>query len=101
MAHAADVVGYDFKASRFCPDCIIDVLPTGDGEAFDGWALAAGAAPMSTEDNLGEIADAFGINRMDERSFDSSEFPKVIFRSSLSDEVDEFCEKCGAPLEDA
>lgn len=97
MAHATDIVGYTFNADQYCPQCVISALPTGDGEAFDGWAVAPGAPFISTEDNLAEIAEAFGIDRMDEHSFDSSEFPKVIFRSSLED--DEHCGDCGELLE--
>jgi hypothetical protein len=94
---ATDIVGYTFNADNYCPDCIIAVLPTGDGEAFDGWALAKGVR-MSTEDNLHEIAAAFGIDWTDEHSFDSSEFPKVIFDSQL--ESDEYCGRCHRVLGD-
>lgn len=96
MTNAADIVGYTFRADIFCPRCIIDQLPTGEGEAFDGWKLAEGAAPMSTEDNLDEIAAAFVINRMDERTYDSGDFPKVIFASMI--ERDERCGVCGESL---
>jgi hypothetical protein len=53
---------------------------------------------MSTEDNLHEIAAAFGIDWTDEDSFDSSEFPKVIFDSQL--ESDEYCGRCHRVLGD-
>lgn len=92
---AWNVVGYTYAAETLCPSCTLAKLPTGEGEAFDGWALAAGAPPMSVEDNLSEIAAAFGINRMDEGSFDSGEFPKVIFSS---DSEDETCDACGEEL---
>lgn len=86
---AWDVVGYVFQADIYCPDCIIGQLPTGEGQAFDGWALAPGADLMSTEDNLAEIAAAFQIDRQNESSFDSGDFPKVIFASDAD------CEQCG------
>jgi len=85
------VVGYTFNADTYCPDCIVGVLPTGEGEAFDGWTLASGVS-MSTEDNLSEIAYAFQIDRMDESSFDSGEFPKVIFASDASES--DTCGQC-------
>jgi hypothetical protein len=100
--HHDDIVGYTFNADNYCPSCIVSVLPTGEGEAFDGWALAEGAAPMSTEDNLTEIAVAFGIDRMTETSFDSDEFPKVIFRYHLDingDVPTEVCGKCAERLD--
>ena len=53
----------------YCPGCIIDQLPTGPGQMYDGWALAPGVR-MHPEDNLTEIAYAFGIDRGDETTFD-------------------------------
>lgn len=93
----ADIVGYTFDADIYCPDHIIEALPTGEGGAYDGWALASGVR-MSTEDNLKEIAAAFGIEREDEATFDSGDFPKVIFASQLED--DERCGVCHEPLID-
>jgi hypothetical protein len=74
-----NIVGYTYGATMYCPACIVSVLPTGEGGAFDGWALAPGVS-MSTETNLDEIAAAFSINREDEATFDGSEFPKVVLR---------------------
>lgn len=88
--HATDIVAYTYRADNYCPRCIIDVLPTGEGEAFDGWALAAGAT-MPAEQNLAELAEAFGIDRSDERSYDSGDFPKVVFVDQVED-----CEHCGS-----
>lgn len=86
---AWDVVGYTFQTETYCPEHIIDALPTGEGESYDGWATVL---PMSTEDNLSEIAFAFGIDRMDEYSFDSDEFPKVIFSDSITE--NDICTVC-------
>ena len=88
---AWEVVGYTYKAETFCPKHIIWQLPTGLGEDFDGWKLAL-IVPMSTEDNLNEIAAAFGINREDEHSFDSDYFPKVIFASQATEH--DYCSIC-------
>jgi hypothetical protein len=97
--HATDIVGYTFNADTYCAEHIIDALPTGEGEAFDGWALAKGVT-MSTEDNLSEIAYAFQIDRMDESSYDSSEFPKVIFADSArnAEGHPDHCAVCHRPL---
>lgn len=86
------IIGYTFKAENFCPDCIIDQLPTGPDEAYDGWALAEGVR-MPVEANLNEIAYAFGIDRNDESTFDSGDFPKVILSSES-----EYCGACGGGL---
>lgn len=95
-----DIVGYTFQTDQFHPQCIIDQLPTGEGGAFDGWALAEGAAPMSVEDNLTEIAAAFQIDRQNEHSFDSDkDFPKVIFASQV-ESSSELCGACHEPLVD-
>lgn len=94
--HATDIVAYTFNADTYHPWCILDVLPTGPGEAYDGWALAEGFR-MSTEDSLSEIAAAFGIDRMDEGSFDSGDFPKVVFAYQVEND-DDVCGSCGEPL---
>jgi hypothetical protein len=95
MSHSTDIVAYTYNAETYCPDCIIKILPTGDGQAFDGWAVAP-ELNMTTEHNLIEIAWAFGINRNDESSFDSDDFPKVVFDSQV--EYSENCGNCGAEL---
>lgn len=87
-----DIVAYTFNADIYCPTCIIDILPTDDGKPFDGWAISPGADPMSTEENLDEIATAFGIDRYDETTFDSGDFPKVVFESML--DAAEYCGNC-------
>jgi hypothetical protein len=70
----SDPIGYVYAADLYCPNCIAPVLVSRPD--FDGWALIPGVT-MSTEDNLNEIAFAVGINRDDEHSFDSGDFPKV------------------------
>ena len=92
---ARDIVGYTFQADTYCSGCIIDQLPTGHGQPYDGWALAPGVF-MPVEANLDEIAYAFGIDRNDETTFDSGDFPKVIFSSMVEDT--EHCGSCGGEL---
>jgi hypothetical protein len=93
--NSTDIVAYAYNAETFCPACIVAALPTGDGQAFDGWDLALGASPMSTEANLDEIAAAFGIDRYDESTFDTSEFPKV---ELLSSDDQGCCDRCGEEI---
>lgn len=76
--HATDIVGYDFNAEHWCPDCLLNAF----GNVLD----------RSAEDVLDREARALNINRHDERSFDQSEFPKVIFASQV--DSDERCCKC-------
>jgi len=61
MAHATDIVGYTYRADVYCPRCIVGKLIA----------------------NFSDIAEYRGINRMDESTFDSGEFPKVVFRDML------------------
>lgn len=84
------IVAYDFEGERFCTNCIIANLPTDEGQAFDGWALAEGAAPMTPEENLDEVAAAFGIIR----DMDQMEFPVRVHRAVL-DGHQERCSDCG------
>lgn len=95
MLRPDDIAGYSYAADIACPSCVVSLLPAGDGEPFDGWALGEGVR-MSTEDNLSEIAAAFGIDRMDERSSDSGDFPKVIFASDADE--GQTCGTCGEAL---
>ena len=87
---AWDIVGYTFQAETYCPGCIIAQLSTGSGQTYDGWALTPGVS-MPVEANLTEIAYAFGIDRDDEKTFDSDDFPKVILSSEIG-----YCGACGA-----
>ncbi|MBM4570246.1 hypothetical protein GS896_27480 [Rhodococcus hoagii] len=78
MAKAFDIAGYTYKAENYLPANLIEAM------IADGSASPA-ARDMSVEDVLDQIAAANAIDRMDERSFDSSEFPKVIFESQITD----------------
>lgn len=90
MAHSTDIVGYMFKADIYCPEHIIEAMTS--TEDFEGWGLAEGVE-MSVEENLNEIAAAFATDRQDESSFDSDEFPKVIFAGMGNEDV--LCSVCG------
>lgn len=85
------IVGYTFSADLYCPPCVTFVLPVGPGEAFDGWGIADGAS-MDAEEFLDGIAQAFGIDRHDESSFDTDEFPKVVFADQVT--LDDACGRC-------
>lgn len=93
MRHATDIVGYIYKAEQYTPEGVIAALATGPGQDFDGWALAEGSDPLSPEENLDEIAAAFGIDRHDEHTYDSDHFPKVIFASQVEDDDELFVDE--------
>jgi hypothetical protein len=88
-----DIAAFAFQAGLYCPGCIQVVLP--EDPRYDGWAVAQ-PTMMTAEDNLNEVATAFGINRQDESTFDSDDFPKVVFAGQL--EGDEYCGRCGGEL---
>jgi len=71
-----DIVGYTFKAENYRGDDLIEDLIKAE--------LAAPAArDMAVEDVLDQIAGANAIDREDEHTFDTDDFPKVIFGSQV------------------
>lgn len=65
-----ELAGYTYQADNYCRRCIIAVLDAPE------LALHGDTDP---EECLDIVAEARGIDRYDERSFDSNDFPKVIF----------------------
>jgi hypothetical protein len=86
------IAGYTFQADIVCPACIVDFYPDARTKAVihDG-----AASSWDAEAVLDTAAVAAGINRGDEYSFDSGDFPKVIF---AHDTTDETCGECGEAL---
>ena len=79
MGRSTDIVAYTGNAENLCPPCAArSVGWDGDGNPHT-YIETAGIAR--------------GINVHDERSFDSSEWPKVIFNSQVED-ADERCDHC-------
>ena len=82
------IVGYVYRADILCPTCVV--------EAMISQGIASPAArDMSEEDVLDQCADAMAIYRMDEGSFDSSEFPKVGFACDFGSAEESMCGSCG------
>ena len=89
MAHSHDIVGYTFRADLYCPGCTLRVLhgsPTGEPPI----------AAMSYEMHLDIVARLWGVDRYDETSYDSGEFPKVAFRDMTTS--GDRCGRCGEEL---
>ncbi len=61
---------------------------------FDGWADLSG---QSVEESLDELAAAIDIDRTDEFSLDSDDFPKVCLADSVSEDGS-CCGACGFEL---
>lgn len=83
-----DIVGYTFQADIYCPACVIE-------EMIDAGLAAPAARDMGAENALDQCGDAAGIDRYDEYSFDSGDFPKVVFAVQIDDET---CGRCGNSL---
>ena len=85
------IVGYDFNAAHWCPTHLIEAL-------IQRGRLSPGARGMREEDALDQLAAVEGVDREDEHSFDSGDFPKVILSIQLGD--GETCDWDGHSLHD-
>ena len=97
--HATAVVAYTFNAEILCPDCTLRAVKATYPLDFP---LASTILPGDTaEDILRTVAKSLnlngaGIDPGDESTFDSDEFPEVVFSSDLEDS--ERCMACGEEL---
>lgn len=91
-----DIVGYTFNGNNYCPEdmkLIALTVLVGDNQSI--------APETTTEDVLKEWSTRLGIDPTNEHSYDSSQFPKVIFRDQLDDEeISDVCGTCQNPLGD-
>ena len=89
MSVITAAAGFTFKADIFCPACIVPAMAA--TPEYEGWGLAEGV-DIEIEENLDEMAAAFGVDRDNEYSFDSDEFPKPISADQANGEA---CSNCG------
>jgi hypothetical protein len=87
-----EVAAYTYRADIDCPDCLI----AGMIDAGDAGDAAPAARDMPAEDVLDQCAEAAAIDRTDETSFDSSEFPKVVLLDQIRE--GDTCRRCHAPF---
>jgi hypothetical protein len=105
-SHATDIVGYTYQADIWCDACIREVAIRKACEAGDAtiWGDCGTA-----EQTLGAWASADAIDRQDERSYDTADFPKVIFADAAHDgcfadngyepgQCGDRCGQCGEPI---
>jgi len=71
-----EIVGYTFKADNYRGDDLIE-------ELIKAKLASPAARDMAVEDVLDQIAGANAIDREDEYTFDTDDFPKVIFGSQV------------------
>lgn len=94
--NACTIVGYTYRGAEWHQECMIRTL-------VDLRELSPAAIDMKPEDVLNQHAAACAIDREDESSFDSDDFPKVIFADDV--EPLDICDRCSAhilldPVED-
>lgn len=74
------IVGYTYRSENWMPEAIVNQLTTNPGDM----AHARGrTARGDVEKHLDLLARIYGVDRTDESSYDSSDFPKVIFADAL------------------
>lgn len=79
-----DIVAYTYNADLYCPHCIEGIALKEMGGAF--------LAYTNPEERLDRWAEKLGIDRQDETTYDSGDFPKVVFRDML--DGTEHCGRC-------
>lgn len=79
MAHSTDIVAYQYKGELWAPEYIVGQLTTNPGHVRHGEFPSA----TPVEPHLTLLARIKGIDRDDESTYDSDEFPKVVFRDQL------------------
>ena len=84
-----EVAAYAYRGEIHCPACVIEAM------IVAGYASPA-ARDMPAEDVLDQCAEAAAIDRADETSFDSAEFPKFVFLDQVRNA--DACGHCHAPL---
>ena len=84
-----DLAAYTYRADLYCPDCVIEAMITHRD-------ASPAARDMTVEAMLDQCADAMAIDRSDDTSFDSSEFPKPVFLDAL--DPDDRCAACQSSL---
>ena len=101
--NACDVAGYTYAGDTYHTWCVVDELQ----ERYDAFpeSVLKVIREESIEVALDAIAAFLGFDRMDERSFDSGDFPKVLFVDQIRWETDEddcgpdMCGRCGESFE--
>jgi hypothetical protein len=73
------IIGYTYKAENYTPEALAKVIDAEAPEDRTHWAYDPRESYLTVEEMLNDWAQNVGINRQDEYSFDSNDFPKVIF----------------------
>lgn len=92
------IVGYMYEADLYCPEHIVEQLARRQWAAdpVEAGRVIERCARDSAESALDALAHDLAIEREDETTFDSDDFPKVVLAGML--DGDEHCGKCGEEL---
>jgi hypothetical protein len=94
--NAADIAGYTYQADVYCPDCISQQV---NGAAQRFGTVPGPVAWETTEEYLARIANMMGIDPEQEETYDSDDFPKVVFVDQCCDGGEHTeCGRCGEDL---
>jgi hypothetical protein len=77
-----DIAGYNYMAEMWCEYCVAEQIAI-----EEGWADCP---------SLVVAANRLGVDAMDEHSYDSDEFPKVVFADQTQE--GDHCTYCNFPL---
>lgn len=77
MTSSTNVVAYTYQAENWTPLGLIEI-------GIRQFWLAPAARDMPAEDVLDQAQHDVGVDRYDERSYDSDTFPKVIFQTDIN-----------------
>ncbi|MGH9228314.1 MAG: hypothetical protein ACRD07_06190 [Acidimicrobiales bacterium] len=84
-----EIAAYLYRAGLYCPACAIEAM-------IAHRDASPAARDMPVEAVLDQCAEALALDRGDEASFDSSEFPKVVLRIDVAD--GDRCSSCHLEL---
>jgi hypothetical protein len=82
-----EIAAYTYQADIYCPACLIETM------IADGIAAPA-TRDMPTDDVLEQCAGALAIDRHDDTTYDTSEFPNLFSTGS----PDDTCTSCHQPF---
>lgn len=95
--HATTITGYTYKADLHCPDCMRTMAAHALAAPGEAAFMGRPTDGDTTEQFLDRWAAQEGINRGDETTFDSDDFPKVTFETG--DASNELCGTCYTRLD--
>ena len=96
MTHATDIVGYSYQADTYCPTCTTAMVRRNAALPLSFWNAAPANADIETTLDYYATHVIPDADRYDETTFDTEDFPKVIFSSQV--ESPEHCGACHEEL---